>query len=164
MIICALGIITFIAVGIYPVYKASAALDGEIAAIQDRAEEQKILLPLFQTLLKKGKTYQPQKLQMPVKAKLKREETNRIPTIFRDMAQQSNLVLESAMPDVSSLVSNIGHLKVEVLARGGFFDTREFLLRVLALPYLEQVEQVRMQAINGFDEIELRLKVWLAQE
>ena len=54
-VVCAVGILAFFLLIILPSQKTSAELDREIAKLNTRIEEQRILTPVFHNLLKRAK-------------------------------------------------------------------------------------------------------------
>jgi len=136
-----------------------ARLDGDIRGIKAQIEEQKILLPLYQELLKSVKQEEPEDFS-PQKAKLERERMHLIPFMLEELAQKSNLTLVSVAPDLESLAKASGLLSLNVLVKGKFLDFREFLLQARKFPYLEHVEEIQIRSADGAKEFRVRL--WLA--
>ena len=58
-LICGAGILFFVFMIIVPTQKTSAELDKEFVKISDRIEEQRILKPVFESLLKQAKKKNP---------------------------------------------------------------------------------------------------------
>lgn len=159
LLICSGGILAFIFLGLYPYQKSLAGLDREIKSIETQIEEQKILFPLYKDLLKKVGQKEPDDLS-PQKAKLDLDRMHRIPFMFEEIARKSNLTLVNVVPNVESLAKASGLLSLNVLVKGNFFDFRTFLLQARQLPYLEHIEEIKIQPADGPKEF--RLKVWLA--
>jgi len=162
LLICAGGLLTFFLLVIYPQRISLAEADLEIEKLKGRIEEQKILYPVFQDLLRKTRLKVTEGLPFPEKVKMKRDDTAKIWSIFQEIAQKSGLTIEDIVPDVSSLIGSSGYFKMNLVVQGEFLDLRNFLLQLGELPYLEHIEKIRIRSIQGAKEI--RLKIWMAQE
>ena len=160
LIICAIGILCFVALGISPRQKSIANLDTEAAKLETEIKAQKALLPVFEDLLKKAKVKGPSNLPFPKKAKLDRAKAVMISDTFREIAQMSGLQLVNVAPDLKTLASKSESLCVNVHLSGDFLNFRDFLIRMEQLPYLKHLEMVRIQPAEGVKEF--RLKLWLA--
>ncbi len=77
-LICGAGILVFILLIIVPTQKTSAELDRDIEKINARIDEQRMLKPVFESLLKQVKKKGPTNLPSPIKAKLARGDINEI--------------------------------------------------------------------------------------
>lgn len=160
LIICATGILCFVALGIYPRQKSIAGLDTEAAKLETEIMAQKALIPIFKDLLKRAAVKDPTTLPFPKNAKLDRAKAVMISDTFTEMAQMSGLQLVDVAPDLKTLVSGSESLSVNVDLSGDFHNFRDFLIRLEQLPYLKHVERVRIQPAEGVKEF--RLKLWLA--
>lgn len=160
LLICGGVILAFILLAIYPYYKALGGMDMEIRKINVKIDEQKILYPVFQELLKRSRIKEPTRLTLPEKEILSRADTGRILSIFQEIAERSNLEIKSVQPDVDALIDNSEHLMVDVAMRGTFFDFRNFFLQLGELPYLKHIE--RFQIKTEEDVREINLRIWLS--
>lgn len=156
------GIVLFILLAIMPAHRESAALNFEIENMNSRVEEQKILSPVYENLLKKAQLKPPESLEFIEKKKLKRGETEAIANMLRDMAGSSKLKLVEFSPKVETIISGTGLLMVDFMLKGEFINLQPFLLQLCQTPYLEQVEQIRIRSVRDTNEI--RIRIWLAYE
>jgi len=161
-VVCAVGILTFFLLIILPSQKTSAELDQEIAKLNARIEEQRILTPVFHSLLKRAKKEGPSELPSPKQAKLTHGDMNVISTVFQDIAGKHNLKLEEITTDVRSLVQESGYLLMRLRLSGNFFNIRKFLIDVGSIPSLAHIEEINIRSTKTSKEF--RLKIWLAQE
>ena len=159
--ICAVGIVAFWVLIIFPSQKTAADLDQEIDKLNARIEEQRILTPLFHNLLQRAKKKGPTGLPAPEKSKLSHGDMNAISTVFQEIAGRHNLKLDEVTTDVNSLVQESGYLVMRLQLSGNFFDFRKFLVDIGSVPYLEHIEEVSIRSGNASKE--LNLKIWLAQ-
>jgi hypothetical protein len=160
IIICAGGILAFIALAIYPYHKSLARLDREIKKTESQIEEQKALFPIGQELLKSVMQKETWGLPFPEKTGLGRDKAADISVTFEKIARNSNLEVIRIIPDIKSLSEQAGLLSVTSVVKGKFYDFREFFMEIGRLPYLEHVEEVEIHPAEGVKEFSL--KVWLA--
>lgn len=163
-LICGIGILLFVMIIIYPNYTSLADMDMEIASLNVRLEEQKVLSPIFKDLIKKVRIKKTLDLPFPKKEKLSQDETEIIPLIIKEISKKSNIKFEKAVPDVESAIGGSGLLRIDVNLKGGFSNLRNFLLRLNELPYLEHIEKIRIRIENESHELQFDLKIWMAQE
>ncbi len=162
LVICAVGILAFFFLIILPSQKTSADLDQEIEKLTVRIEEQRILTPVFHSLLQRAKMKGPSGLPSPEKSKLTHGDMNAISKVFQDFAGRHNLKLEEITTDDSSLMPESGYLFMRLRLSGDFFKIREFLIDLGAIPSLEHIEEINIRSTKTSKE--LRLKIWLAKE
>ena len=159
--ICAVGIVAFWVLIIHPSQKTAEELDQEIGKLNARIEEQRILTPVFHSLLERAKMKGFSELPSPEKSKLSHADINAISKEFQDIAGRDNLKLVEVTTDVNSLMQETGYLVMRLQLSGGLFDIRKFLIDIGSIPSLEYIEQVKIQ--SGKASKELNLKIWLAQ-
>ena len=161
-LMCLCVLLIFFLLVIYPQRISLAEADLDIKKLKVRIEEQKILYPIFKNLLKKARVKDTEALPFPKKAKLMRNETAKISSIFQEIAQKSNLVLKEIIPDVGALISGAGYLKLNLTVKGKFLDLRNFMLQLGELPYLEHIERIQIRSVQ--DSKEISFKILLVQE
>ena len=159
-LIFGVGVLIFIAVGIYSSKKFSEIKDREIKAIRHQIEGQKVVLPLYSDLLNKMRVSGPEVLTFPIKIRLSEDKIEEIPVRFAEIAKKCNLEAVSIIPDVMSLDRDSGLLLVNAFVKGDFFDFRKFLIELGRVPYMEHIERVHIQ--RTMKGKELRVKIWLA--
>ena len=147
---------------ILPSKKNSADLDRDIESLTVRIEEQRILTPVFHSLLKRAKMEGPSGLPSPKKSKLTHGDMNAISKVFQDFAGRHSLKLEEITTDDSSLTQESGYLLMRLRLSGDFFKIRKFLIDLGAIPSLEHIEEINIRSLKTSKEI--RLKIWLAKE
>jgi len=147
---------------IYPDYRTLAVLDKNIKQLNARIETQKLLFPLFQKMLTEIDLKLPEGAAFPKAEKLTQEKAESMLSVFHELAGKSGLKVLEVSPDVESTLNGSGFVLMNVVVRGDFFMLREFLLELGNLPYLEKIEQIKLQNIE--DGKEFRLKLWLVKE
>lgn len=159
--ICAVGLVAFWVLIIMPSQKTAAELDQEIDKLNARIEEQRILTPVFHSLLDRAKMKGPSQLPSPEKSKLTHGDINAISSVFQDIAEQNKLRLAEITTDVNSLMQESGYLVMRLQLSGDLFDIRKFLIDIGSVPSLEHIEEIAIRSGKGSKE--LSLKIWLAQ-
>ena len=160
LLICGFGVLAFILLGIYPNQKKLASLDKETNKISGQIEKHKILFPLYKNLLDEVRRKDLDVLPFPKKTKFAPDKTDRITFVFREIAKKSNLEVVSVAPDVKSMDNEAGLLLINTSLKGDFFSFRKFLIELGKVSYLERIEEIQVQAAQGFKEF--RAKIWLA--
>lgn len=156
---CLIGILIFIFAGIIPGYRKIITLDNNIRRFSMQAEEEKYLIPLYNSLKNKTQAENSRLLPFPVKESIPRGQTDRIFMTFNEMARKTGMEVISVVPNVNSLTGNIKFLSVNVILRGDYFNFRKFLSNAGDIPYLEHIEEIEIQQIP--EGKEYRIKMWL---
>jgi len=162
LVICVVGVLTFFLLILLPSQKTSAELDKEIDRLNVRIEEQRILTPVFHSLLKRAKMAPPSGLPTPEKAKLTHGDMNTISSVFQDIAMRHNLRLEEVKTDVSTMMEDSGYLMMRLRLSGNFYKFRDFLVELGSIPFLEHIEEINIRPVKTAREFQIKL--WLAQE
>ena len=161
-LICGAGIIAFIFLIIIPSQNTSAALDREIKKLDEQIEEQRILRPVFDSLLKQAQKEDLTELPPTQKFKLASGGINEFTELLRVIARRHNLEMKDIGTDVSALMKNSEKMLMRINLTGNFMQFRGFLLDLSAIPQLEQIEEIKISAIEGTREYNLRIQ--MAQE
>jgi len=161
-LICCAGILAFVLLIIIPTQKASVELDKESVKISDRIEEQRILKPVFQSLLKQAKKKNPTNLPAAKKAALDRTDISKLSENLQEMAFRHGLKIQDLNTDVSALTGKSGFLQIRINLTGAFMDFRDFLVDLGTIPSLEVLEEIQIRAIEGSREF--KIKIWMAQK
>ena len=162
LFICGLGLLAIFLITFYSNYRALNKLDNNIKELNAKVESQKIFSPLFQELFKKIQFKQPEGLTVPKPTKLAQEDAGKISPILQGIAVHNNLKIEEIVPDVDSSIDGSKHLMINIVMLGELIQLREFLFQLVGIPYLEHIEQIQIQSVEGAKEF--RLKVWMAKE
>lgn len=162
LIVCIVGISAFFLLIILPSEKTADELENEIATLNVRIEEQRILTPVFHSLLKRSKMTPASGLPQPEKTKLTYGDINTISNVFQDIAARHNLELAEIKTDVSSMVQETGYLSMQIRLNGNFYKFREFLVDLGSIAALEHIEEINIRPQKTSRELEIKL--WLAQE
>jgi hypothetical protein len=158
--LCLTGIMIFLLAGILPAKGTLEDLEADAAVIQYRIEEQKALTPLYQTLQNKNVKKESALLPLPEKGKLAKDKIETLPTAIGAAVKTSDMILVSAVPNLAGLSGDAQFIQMDVVVRGNFINFRKFLITLCAIPYLEHIEEIAIQAKP--DVKEYRLKLWMA--
>lgn len=162
VLLCSAGVLAFVLWVILPAQRLSAELDQDIASLQSRIEEQKVLSPVFKNLFAKTKTSEPRSLPAPPRTKLTRDEIAGVPKRLQQLAAAHQLSVRAIVPEVNTLTDASNRFLTRFTAAGRFEDLRGFLIDVGALPYFDSIEEIDIRAVEGGREFEL--KIWMARE
>jgi len=159
LLICGTGVLVFLLAGIYPSYRHMVRIDGSIADLKAQIEEQRVLFPIYQKL-RGGLAPENLKAQSsPPKSGLPARQMDNLSPIFGELAANCGLEVSAVTPDVRSLTQNSSFLSVGLALKGNFFELRKFLLELVNLPYLGNIEELEIREGSGGKEY--FLKVWL---
>lgn len=159
---CGGGVIVFIFLIIIPNQNTSTELDQEIEKLNDHIEQQRILRPVFDTLLDRAKREKSTELPTIKKVKLNRDDINKVSEIIQDMAGRHDLKVQDVRTDANEIMNNTGYMLMRVQVTGDFIKFREFLMDLGTIPSLELIEEINIRAIEG--NREYKLKIWMAQK
>lgn len=157
--ICVLGIMAFFMVGIYPNMHAMEEFEEETVTLAQQVQAQELLYPIYRQLIKEVQQPVPTELALPEPEPLPQGDFNRINELFHELGQQSNLDFLSAVPDAQSYLEDIGHLTMHVSFKGDYFNFRKLLLDLCMQPYLESIEQLRIETEEAEKIIYLKVRL-----
>lgn len=158
-VICVLGIMAFFVVGIYPNMIAMEELEEETATLAQQVEAQELLYPIYRQLIKEVQQPVSTQLLLPNPEPLPQGDFNRINEVFLQLGQQSNLDFLSAVPDAQSYLEDIGHLTMHLSFKGDYFNLRKLLFDLCMQPYLESIEQLRIETEEAEKIIHLKVRL-----
>jgi len=160
-LICGAGIIAFIFLIIIPSEKTSAELDRDIKSINDRIEEQRILRPVFESLLKRAKKEDLTESPLTQTQALNPAsgDINAITNLLREVARSHDLVMKDISTDVAALMKNTGTMQMRINITGDFMKFRDFLIDLSAVSVLEQIEEIQIRAVEGTREFDLKIRI-----
>jgi len=161
-LLCSAGIIIFIFLIIIPNQNMSAELDQEINKLNDSIEQQRILRPVFDSLLERAKKKNSTALPVTKQVKLERADIQKVSDLLQDMAGRHDLKIKDIRTDVDEIMNNSGYMLLQIDATGDFMKFRDFLVDLGTIPSLERIEHIDIRAIEKNREFKLR--IWMAQK
>jgi Tfp pilus assembly protein PilO len=159
-LLCLFGILVFVFIGIVPSQKSLAGFDQKIEELKYQIEEQKGLYPIYQSLHKQAKKEDSDAVSFPPRVRLAVGQIDKLVPMVTDVAGQSRLEVVSVTPDLKSLAGDSKTLLLNMTVKGEFPNLRKFLMGLVAIPYLEHIEEIQIQQTP--DSMELKAKVWIA--
>jgi len=154
------AIVILMLIANYPSQMSIIKLGNEIAETKARLEEQKLLIPIYSELLAKSRLKAVPEAPES-KEGLASGQVDHLAEMLREVAKKSNIETISVIPDPTSLAGGSNLLNVDVSARGDFFAFRGFLLDLRSLSYVNSFDEVRVQAVSGTKEYNLKMKIAL---
>ena len=109
-LICGAGILVFVLLIIIPSQKTVAELDKDIVKLSDRIDEQRMLKPVFDSLLSRVKAKKPIELPVVKKEKLNLGDISKISESLQGSAARYDLRLLDIQTDVNTLSDKAGYL------------------------------------------------------
>lgn len=160
ILLCLTGILIFIFGGIIPAGIKMRKLVTQTADVKFRIEEQRILVPLSQSLQSKIEQKDSEGLPLPAKGKLGLAMIDTLPMSLRTTARMSGMSLVSAIPNLNDLTGDAQFLSVSVILQGDFVNLRKFLINLGGVPYVQHIEEIYIR--QKPDAKEFALKIWVA--
>ena len=160
LMICGGIVVIFLLVGVFPLYRYNSNQASEIKKIEYQIEEQKRLGPVYFNMQKTLESKDLQVLPNPKKITISREEAAKFQSVFRTIAGKSGLMIISLTPDSSTMAGSSKMFLHNAVVKGEFANFRKMLIALTAIPYLDRIEEIRIQ--QNFDSMEFRIKIWLA--
>ncbi|MDP2854088.1 MAG: hypothetical protein Q8O28_07550 [Smithellaceae bacterium] len=146
--------------GIIPLNRYNANRSQDIKEIQARIDEQKGLGGLYQSLKIASEKKENHVLPNPAKTRLSRQDVDKFQDIFRAEAGKSGLMTISLTPDVKTVAIGSQNLLYNVTIKGEFANFQKLLVKLGALSYIDQIEEINIK--QNSDSMEFRLKIWIA--
>ncbi len=161
--VCLLGVIAFALIGIYPNHATMVELDHKITPLNQRIETQRVIVPIYKELLKKAKQQDLHGLDYPPElTPAKPEDIEKFSIMLSNLARENQMELKIIAPDSDAYLKNTKYLGMNVSLTGDFFHFRRFLIQICYIPFLQDIESIRINIKNQKHTYELRLI--LAQE
>jgi len=162
--IFALAIALFVGVAIVPTFFYMADTEREIEQVKIELERQQKLFPIFVRLLKASREKSPELLPLPATTKLSRGNTGQATGMLRELAADSNLEVETISPDMQTILKGSQFLKVKAVFQGGIWEFRDLLVKLGGVPYLQHVDDIKLQTMEASHQLRFSLTLWLNQE
>lgn len=161
MVFCLAGILIFFLAGLLPNQRQITALDREIERLNQELKKQAILFPAFQKVHQTMQRREKQILPFPEKKQLSIERMGDLPSMLQQMAAQSGLIYHKAVPELNTLKSGLGRLRIGLSLGGDLPHFNDFLIRLGNFAYLDEVETITVNSENAVKEFGLQLSFWI---
>jgi hypothetical protein len=136
--------------------------DLEILSLKDKLARQELQYPLYQRLLKEIQKPGRDHIEPEAQEKLKKEDISQVSSMIRNLAETNHLNHGKSDPDINSMTGNKGLIFVKVEVEGLFEDFRNFMVGLNEIPYLQDIEEIKIHSVETNRRYEL--KIWLAVE
>ena len=160
--ICAGGLLVLIAISIVPQAASKRELARALPAARAALDRQRQLQDIMTTLDKLAAKHQKSPLPVVTPKPLPFEETGRLLDDLKAMANDRGLTLRAIYPDLTHRRADWRQLDVRTELQGGLDAIRGFLIDCLGLPYVDGVEQVRIESGNSVPTLALTFVINLS--
>jgi hypothetical protein len=161
LVISLAAVAVFLCAAIIPAYLKWLRLDARVSDVRYRIEEQKTLLPLFDSL-KTTRLGSPATLQAPDKIKLDKSGIDSALMKLRDISDKAAMNIISIRPDLTSTPASAQSVAVNMSLRGSFENFRGLLAGLGALPYVENIENISIQQGAFGKMLDFKIKILLS--
>ena len=122
-----------------------ARLDTDIARVKNEIRKQEALFPVYTRLKAEFDRKVLNELELVQTVPMKQDEVDKATDMINRMATLSGIETTSIQPDPGSLAEDPNQLLVNCEFSGDYFDFREFLKRLGAVPYVKHIQQIVTQ-------------------
>ena len=159
LIICCGGVLAFVVLFIFPNSGEIADLEKELDEVQFKIQEQELLNPIYRELIKQAQKEMPKELPVPETGNIEKRTISELNEVFAQLAKDSDVRFEGAVPDASSYLDESGLLTISVTFSGDFFNFRKLLIEIFKLPYLNTISQLILKTENSTKRLQLKLSL-----
>lgn len=145
MILCALGLLAFLLLVIYPNYRSLQEYDRQIVSLNEEIARRHSLAPVYGMLIERVRIAPPIQLKSPEKTMLDIKNSGRLTQIFQDIAQSAGLELESVVPDTQGYEPGNGHLTVDVVFRGSFLKVQPLINTIVEQSFVDRIDRIQVK-------------------
>lgn len=147
-------------VGILPLYLKISGQVEENNKLKLQIKTQKELGPVYQTLVNSNENKKVLALPHQDKTALPRIEAQKFQKDFYHAAQKSGLKIVLFTPDINTSISPSMSFLHNISLKGEWADFRRMLIELGAIPYVDRIEEIRIQ--QSTNAMEFKMKVWIA--
>ena len=136
--------------------------DEEIVSLKEQLAKQEMQYPLYQALVKELRERSVENLTFAERGTLDKDDISKISAIMKSLADTHGMLFGRSVPDINSMINNKGMILVDVMVEGTLAEFREFINGLSAIPYLQDIEEIKIQPMEK--NRQFSLKIWLAVE
>ncbi|MEW6220448.1 MAG: hypothetical protein AB1634_13070 [Thermodesulfobacteriota bacterium] len=149
--------------GVVPAMLTSRRLDAEILRLEGQAKDQAQLRDLYLTLHERLQTLEGEVgAAPPPRQPLAAGHAQEIFTTLNRLSGQHRLRLEEVTPEIRSIAAGRQEIRILAVSAGEPEGLRGFLSELLALPYVEAMEEIRLEAGDTGVRLQLTFSVILS--
>ena len=153
------GILAFVLFFIVPNSAEISELENELDELQFKIQEQELLNPIYHELIKQAQKDMPSDLPVPEAGNIEKRTIAELSDVFIELAGESDVQFESAVPDASSYLDESGQLTIRVTFSGDFFNFRKLMLGICKLPYLGSINEMKLNTERSTKRLQLKLRL-----
>jgi len=150
-------ILIFALIFIVPSNKDIKKLDSEIRNTKSKIEVQEQLGPAYRSLTEKLKLIDQKAILITPKP-LEKSQLGSLNVTLTGLAQNSKMTLVAVYPDNVSAESGVYYASL----RGKFLDFRNFLVELGKLPYMSDIQEIKIQTSSGLREFNIKMRLLVA--
>ena len=159
VILCAFGLLAFLALVIYPNYRNMKDYDRQISALNGEIALRQALSPIYSKLVDQVRIAPSTQLKSPEKKALDIENTGRLAQTFEKIAITADLTLESVTPDAQTFDQGNGLLMVEVVFRGEFLNVQPLINTIVEQSFVDRIHQIQVRCAEEYKWIKLSVSL-----
>lgn len=160
VILCALGVLTFVLLVIYPNYRIMKDYDRQIGGLKEEIALRQTLAPLYGKLIEKVRIAPSKRLTFPERKALDIKDPGRLTRIFQEIAQTAGVTMESVIPDAQAFEQSNGRLTVDVVFRGDFIRVQPLINAILDQSFVDRIQGIQIQRTGEDQWINLSVSVF----
>jgi hypothetical protein len=159
VILCALGLIAFMFLVIYPNYRSMQEYDRQISLLNEEIAMRQSLAPIYGKLIEKVHMAPSMQLKSPEKTMVDIKDAGRLTRIFQDIAQTAGLALESVIPDAQAFEQRNGRLTVDVVFSGQFLNVRPLIHTIVEQSFVDRIERIQVKNADADKWVKLSVSL-----
>lgn len=137
-------------------------LEAHLTDQTQHLETQELLAPLLAELQGEGKTYDPAAGEGDEAYQPHTDvSADNYEAVIGEIARQCGLEQTSLTPDIESILTDTGTLRVNLEVRGAFPDFRHLILALARLPFLSGIEDFRIEGTADAGNLDMFLQLRL---
>jgi Tfp pilus assembly protein PilO len=157
IIFCTVGVLAMGLVGIYPNHRTAIELEKQLEDMKTKLANQQLISPVYRQLMEKAKPVDSKGLSVPANAAAGVAEIDRFPSLIGELADRNRMVVERVAPDSKSYEGSSNALRMNVALTGDFFDFRQMLIDLESIPYLINIEEIKIETGEHTKKFSVRL-------
>jgi len=159
VIFCALGLLAFLLLVIYPNYRNMREYDRQLSDLNGEIALRQTLAPIYKKIIEKARIAPSTHLKSPEKTALDMENTGRLTQIFQKIANAAGLRLESVIPDAQTFDQGNGLLMVEVVFRGEFLNVQPLINTIAEQSFVDRIHNIQVRCADENKRIKLSVSL-----
>ncbi len=134
-------------------------LERQLSETSRQAEISELLAPLMTELHGGGNATDPGNADDTDLRPLLETDAENYQEVIEQMIRQCNLGPATVTPDIQSILSDAGHILVNLTTLGAFSDFRRLIMQLGRLPYLSGIDRYYVQRTSDAAGLELFLQL-----